>query len=228
MQQVTPTEEYHPGVFTTHNLSYKVPSTPGATPDGTPKPTNVTIVHSTKQLRLINQIATILSALTSKFSNHRINNSKQHLIPFVTEVFRRSKCTKKVILLSMYYFHKLHTFKLKSITNLPEFSRCAKRIYLSCLVIAHKFLNDQTFSMKTWQCISGLSSKDITTMERWCLGKLEYELLLDDDKLNMWVRNVLQKDSVNCVLVTMSKKRSRDVDADLEWYPRSKRTNCIY
>ncbi|SCV05026.1 LANO_0G16864g1_1 [Lachancea nothofagi CBS 11611] len=193
-------------------------STPQTTPvveKRNPRPTSpaqevVPTSTPTKQVTLVNHIATMLSALTFKFSNQRVNNNKLHLAAFLTEVFKRSKCSKKIILLSIYYFHKLYTCKLDSITSLPEFSRCSKRIYLCCIILAHKFLNDQTFSMSSWQRISGLSCRDISTMERWCLAKLNYELLISDEKLTAWSRKYLYNEVV--VEIINSKKRIRETE----------------
>ncbi|SCU79669.1 LADA_0B02388g1_1 [Lachancea dasiensis] len=170
-----------------------------------------------KQTVLVSQVATLLSALTSKYSNHRVNNSKPHLVTYLTAVFKRSKCSKKIILLSIYYFHKLYTYKLDSITNLPEFSRCSKRVYLCCLILAHKFLTDQTFSMASWQRISGLSPKDISVMERWSLKKLEYELFISDTHLNAWCKSTLYSAVVE--ESNICKKRYRDLEFDLEMEP---------
>ncbi|CAR30634.1 Pcl5p [Lachancea thermotolerans CBS 6340] len=210
MQQVTPKGDFACAQFAAP------PSPPPHTPDALadrPSPALAPARTWVRQSALINQIATLLSALTSKFSNHRVNNSKQHLVLFLTEVLKRSKCSKKVVLLSIYYFHKLYTYKLDSITNLPEFSRCSKRVYLCCLILAHKFLNDQTFSMSSWQRISGLSSKDISTMERWCLTKLDYELFLDDDRLSAWSRKILVQEGGADTLPVICKKRASEEDS---------------
>ncbi|SCU91460.1 LAME_0E12596g1_1 [Lachancea meyersii CBS 8951] len=196
-------------------------STPQATPVGKQNPRPLSPPRSetasgtscfSKQGVLVNQVATVLSALTSKFSNHRVNNTKPHLVAYLTKVIKRTKCSKKIVLLSIFYFHKLYTRKLDSITNLPEFSRCSKRVYLCCLILAHKFLNDQSFSMASWQKISGLSCKDISTMERWCLNKLDYELFTTDLDLTAWCdkhihNEVVEKDSC-------SRKRVRDLESD--------------
>ncbi|CEP62277.1 Pcl5p LALA0_S05e01860g [Lachancea lanzarotensis] len=165
-------------------------------------------ISVSKQGLLVNQAATLLSGLTSKFSNNRVNNTKQHLVAYLTEIIKRAKCSKKIVLLSTFYFHKLYAYKLDSITNLPEFSRCSKRVYLCCLVLAHKFLNDQTFSMASWQRISGLPCKDLSTMERWCLTILDYELFTTDAELTMWCDKHIYNRLVDAEKVT--NKRVRD------------------
>lgn len=232
MQQITPTEEYYQlNKFVSHSFTFQAPATPQSTPLQNRDSQHRFI---SKQSSLVDQVSTLLSALTSKFSNQKINNSKLSLTPFLNEIFKRSKCSKNIILLSAYYFHKLYTFKMQSVTNLPEFSRCSKRIYLVCLILSHKFLKDQTFSMKSWQRISGLPTKDIATMERWCLGKLDYELFLEESALQEWAKDVLSKDTVSSdssvsaiSCDTASKKRARQEEDEYELYRPKRLGQCI-
>ena len=132
-------------------------------------------------------IATLLSALTSNYSNQKINNSKHLILSFVNEITKRSKSSQHVVISATYIFHQFYTKGLKTISmaRLPEFSRCSKRIFLCCLILAHKFNNDSTFSMKTWGIISGLKPKDLSTMERWTLSILNYNIWINPSTLNL-------------------------------------------
>ena len=132
---------------------------------------------------LLNKINKLMMICTRDFQKNKINNSN---IKFLTEVLKRSKSNKLITILSCHYFKNIYQNLngLNVIANeLPEFAKCPKRIFLSCLILSHKFINDNTFSMKTWSSISGLNSKDLSTMERWCLNKLDYNLFWDLNKL---------------------------------------------
>ncbi|AET38723.1 Pcl5p Ecym_3226 [Eremothecium cymbalariae DBVPG len=145
---------------------------------------------------LILQISKLLAALTFNFSTEKINNSKRFIATFLIEIFRRSKCSRNIMLLATYYFHKLYqsVLNIEPQSSIPEFARSSKRMFLCCLIIAHKFNQDITFSMKTWSHITGLPSKDISIMERWALGKLEYRLYTYTEELCTWTENVLLTD----------------------------------
>lgn len=140
-------------------------------------------------------VATLLSALTSNYSNQRINNSKHLILQFLTEIVRRSKSSHHVVIHATYLFHQLYTNGLKrvSMTGMPEFARCSKRVFLSCLILAHKFNNDSTFSMKTWGLISGLKVRDLATMERWALSIFDYKLYVSASVLAKWYTEVLSE-----------------------------------
>lgn len=131
---------------------------------------------------LINEIAIMLSIKSEKYSTNTINNSLFAIKPFLTEISKRSKCSKETILLATVYTQKLYKLNLVK-EDIPQFALCGKRIFLSCLIIAHKFLNDNTFSMETWCLISGLKGEYITAMERWCLYKLDYQLNIKEQEL---------------------------------------------
>lgn len=154
-------------------------------------------------------IATLLSALTSNFSNQRINNSKHLILVFLNEITRRSKSSQDVVISATYLFDRIYNVNLKNISmsKMPEFSRCSKRIFLCCLIIAHKFQNDSTFSMKTWSLISGLKAKDLASMERWTLSILNYNVWVESSILKTWSRSVLF-DRCDLSAVTLQKSSS--------------------
>lgn len=132
---------------------------------------------------LLNKINKLMMICTRDFQKNKITNAN---IKFLTEVLKRSKSNKLITILSCQYFKKIYQNLNESNINtneLPQFAKCSKRIFLSCLILSHKFINDNTFSMKTWSSISGLNSKDLSTMERWCLSKLDYNLAWDLNKL---------------------------------------------
>ncbi|AAS50334.1 AAL032Wp [Eremothecium gossypii ATCC 10895] len=143
--------------------------------------------------RLMQVIATLLAALTFNYSNQRINNSKHSLLQFLAEIVRRSKSSRGVTVLATYYFHRLYQYRLKSLplAQVPEFARSSKRMFLCSLILAHKFTQDSTFSMKAWSTITGLPPKDISTMERWALNQLQYRLYVSAEDLDRWTEDVL-------------------------------------
>ncbi|CDO92595.1 unnamed protein product [Kluyveromyces dobzhanskii CBS 2104] len=170
-------------------------------------------------------VATLLSALTSNFSNQRINNSKQLILHFINEVVKRSKTSQHVIIQATYLFDQIYSKKLKpvSITNMPEFARCSKRVFLSCLILAHKFNNDSTFSMKTWCLISGLKARDLASMERWTLSTLDYRLRIENSVLNKWYATFLLESFIANPLLSSSSscmKRARsEFEEDSSYTP---------
>lgn len=134
---------------------------------------------------LIGQIALFLSRLTDCYSTSKIKNESERVKCFLKEVMQRSKSNKKSALLATIYFERIYDAQ-HDVKHLPEFAHCSKRIFLCCLMLANKFLNDNAFGLNTWHLISGLKKKDLSFMERWCLSKLSYRLVTkEEDMINL-------------------------------------------
>ncbi|CCE92523.1 Pcl5p TDEL_0E02800 [Torulaspora delbrueckii] len=137
---------------------------------------------SSSSEQLIVRITRVLCQRTEKISTDKIRNDVKNVNEFLKEVLRRSKSNRKTALVALAYFNKIYDGQLWN-GKLPDFARCSKRIFLSCLILAHKYLNDNSFTMKTWNMISGLSQNDLCLMERWGLEKLDYRLLVAEEDL---------------------------------------------
>lgn len=166
---------------------------------------------SSEQLTV--RITAVLCQRTVKISTDKIRNDVKSVNSFLKEVLRRSKSNTKTALLAFAYFNEVHNGQSFN-DKLPDFARCAKRIFLVCLILAHKYLNDNSFTMKTWNLICGLSQNDLCLMERWTLGKLDYKLQVaeaDLEKLQgrLTVKNKSQDNKQ--VEVEMSQRKLRKI-----------------
>ncbi|CCC70768.1 hypothetical protein NCAS_0F02840 [Naumovozyma castellii] len=171
-----------------HNISGKIssPSSPS----------------SSNKLFIIN-IASFLSTTSKDYSTPTIPNDFKSTLPFLNEIIKRSKSNKKIVLLATFYFHRLHSniknTSADSAGKIPDFAHSIKRTFLNCLILAHKFSNDITFSMKTWSLITGLQPKNISTMERWCLKKLNFQLFVSNEQLLSWETETFLKNNSSSI-----------------------------
>ena len=200
------TPPYEP-VATTSSAARTTPSRQENTPLVSPQ--KVSSASS-----LIDKITKLMAASTARFSANTIaakstiTNTLTKNRAFVTEVLKRSKSNRLIALLAARYFKAIYA-ALQDIptSDLPEFAKCSKRIMLTCLILAHKYINDNTFSMKTWSSISGLNARDISTMERWCLHKMNYNLYVDVD-------DILASETETFIVQTVSRGCKRRMDED--------------
>ncbi|CCH58109.1 hypothetical protein TBLA_0A03090 [Henningerozyma blattae CBS 6284] len=148
----------------------------------------------------IDNIAQYLSSVSLPFQTVKIKNDKATISAFLTQIIKRSKLSKSLVLYSTLYASKIFS---KHQCNSPEFANCSKRILLLSIIIAHKFNNDNTFSIKTWSQISGLKSTELINMERWCLQTLDYNLNIDPialKKFNIFIRSLNERTVINSAL----------------------------
>lgn len=136
-----------------------------------------------EHVNLCDIVAFISDKMSSVKQGKRINNSVASVTEFLKQVMKRAQINKETLLLAAMYFKNLvHSYK----EDLPDFACCGKRVLLVCLILAHKFSNDMTFSMRTWTQVSGLPIKSISIMERWCLKQLNYGLYISKDAMQSW------------------------------------------
>lgn len=69
--------------------------------------------------------------------------------------------------------------------------QCGRRMFMSALMLAAKYLQDRNFSVKAWSKISGLSCSEINKNEKAYLQSIEYRLHLKKEHFENWSQIVL-------------------------------------
>lgn len=67
---------------------------------------------------------------------------------------------------------------------------CGRRMFLAAIVVASKFLQDQTYSNRTWSKISGLAPREIEQLERIFLRTIQYDLVVDAAQWSRWTQEL--------------------------------------
>ncbi|WFD26826.1 PHO85 cyclin-5 [Malassezia nana] len=63
-------------------------------------------------------------------------------------------------------------------------------MFLAAIVVASKFLQDRTYSNRTWAKISGLSPREIEQLERIFLRTIQYNLYVNEAQWTAWTREL--------------------------------------
>jgi len=63
---------------------------------------------------------------------------------------------------------------------------CGRRMFLAAIVVASKFLQDRTYSNRTWSKISGLGTQEIDQLERVFLKMIRYDLVVNHAQWMKW------------------------------------------
>jgi len=67
---------------------------------------------------------------------------------------------------------------------------CGRRMFLAAIVVASKFLQDRTYSNRTWAKITGLPPREIEQLERVFLHTIQYNLYVDEAQWAAWTRDL--------------------------------------
>lgn len=95
---------------------------------------------------------------------------------FLASVIHRTHAPLNAIALAVLYIHRLSRLTLSS--NSPH------RIMITALMIACKFLYDDTYSNATWVevCKHRFTRRELSKMEWEFLGFINYNLIVQDDE----------------------------------------------
>ncbi|CAG8449563.1 24017_t:CDS:2 [Dentiscutata erythropus] len=105
---------------------------------------------------------------------------------FCRDVISATQVSRSVIHLSLLYIHrmKINNPAIKG-QNGSEY-----RTFTVALMLANKFLDDNTYTNKTWSEVTNIPVSEINTMEMEFLGSLNYQLYVSEKQYFDWVQNL--------------------------------------
>lgn len=117
---------------------------------------------------------------------------------FIQETLRRSKTSYSTLQVALYYLILLkaklphaHWANDSAERSPCRAMQCGRRMFLSALMLASKYLQDRNYSARAWSKISGLRSSEINDNEREYLRKIDYNLHVPKEHFDNWSKVVL-------------------------------------
>ena len=119
---------------------------------------------------------------------------------FVQEVLRRSKTSYSTLQVALYYLILIkqcipsQDFTVQQLVDSPtcRAMQCGRRMFLTALILASKYLQDRTYSARAWSKISGLRTSEINANEMAFLAAIEWKLHVPESLFNRWTDIVLK------------------------------------
>ena len=121
---------------------------------------------------------------------------------FIKETLRRSKTSFSTLQVALYYLVLLRSraspgsFGARCGGQNSERAQCramqcGRRMFLSALMLASKYLQDRNYSARAWSKISGLRSNEINENEREYLAQVNYDLHMPKYIFENWSKIVM-------------------------------------
>lgn len=123
---------------------------------------------------------------------------------FIQETLKRSRASYSTLQVALFY---LVLLKARLPTGVAEQNsrnssresgdrecramQCGRRMFLSALMLASKYLQDRNYSARAWSKISGLRSNEINENERDYLHLIDYSLHIPKDSFDNWSKIVI-------------------------------------
>ncbi|ORX92588.1 hypothetical protein K493DRAFT_193245, partial [Basidiobolus meristosporus CBS 931.73] len=102
---------------------------------------------------------------------------------FCQNVIARSQVDPPTILLALKYIQRLKKY-CPRITG-EQGSEC--RLFVVSLILAHKMLEDCTYTNQTWSQITRIPLADINHMEREFLLSIQFDLHVPEEEYAQWL-----------------------------------------
>ncbi|KAG2135700.1 cyclin-domain-containing protein [Suillus cothurnatus] len=104
-------------------------------------------------------------------------------VSFMQKLLETTQVSQSVIVLSLHYIWRLKE-RNRYTAGLPgsEF-----RIAVAALMMANKFLDDNTYTNKTWSEVSGIELAEITRMEKEFLTGIDFNLYISKKTYESWM-----------------------------------------
>ncbi|KAI9737909.1 MAG: hypothetical protein M1834_009279 [Cirrosporium novae-zelandiae] len=118
---------------------------------------------------------------------------------FIQETLRRSKTSYSTLQVALYYLILIkpyvprHNFTMEQPYEGHTYRamQCGRRMFLSALILASKYLQDRNFSARAWSKISGLPVTEISTNELTFLKAVDWKLHMPEQIFQKWTDIVL-------------------------------------
>ncbi|EGE79731.1 G1/S-specific cyclin Pcl5 [Blastomyces dermatitidis ATCC 18188] len=119
---------------------------------------------------------------------------------FIQETLRRSRTSYSTLQVALYYLIMIkphvpkHDFTMEQPRNHPctRAMQCGRRMFLSALILASKYLQDRNYSARAWSKISGLNTLEINQNELAFLEAVGWKLHISEAVFQRWTDIVLK------------------------------------
>ncbi|KAI9460128.1 cyclin-domain-containing protein [Lactarius psammicola] len=104
-------------------------------------------------------------------------------VHFMQKLLQTTQLSQSVIVLSLHYVYRLKERNCGTVAHPgSEF-----RVAVAALMMANKFVDDNTYTNKTWSEVSGIDLSEINKMEREFLAGIDFNLYVDKETYVRWV-----------------------------------------
>lgn len=113
---------------------------------------------------------------------------------FIQETLRRSRTSYSTLQVALYYLVVIKPHIRREHPDQPASRalQCGRRMFLSALILASKYLQDRNYSARAWSKISGLNTLEINHNELLFLDVIDWKLHVSETTYQRWTEIVLK------------------------------------
>ncbi|KAH8552366.1 cyclin-domain-containing protein [Umbelopsis sp. PMI_123] len=139
---------------------------------------------------LVSTTAFILSSIWPY--PHNSSKPIASLPKFLHHLLSHSRTTHSTLQLALLYLFRIKPAVISADKTHydAEYISCGRRIFLACLMTAHKYLMDRTYKNVAWAKVSGLPVSEVNRAERVVLELLDWRLGVAPDAWSQWCKMI--------------------------------------
>ncbi|KAI5286147.1 hypothetical protein KEM54_000028 [Ascosphaera aggregata] len=162
-----------------------------------------------------------VAAYASLGEPSQASREKLSLHTFIQEVLRRSKSSYSTLQVALYYLILIKSH-VPNRAQIAEAQRthdeyilskrvmmCGRRMFLTALILASKYLQDHNYSARAWAKISGLDVHELNANELTFLKAVNWKLHIPETLFQKWNEVVVR--------LTSEKSASTATQEDITW-----------
>ena len=118
---------------------------------------------------------------------------------FIQEVLKRSKTSYYTLQVALYYLilvkpyiPKVDRARENELSHSQRAMQCGRRMFLSALILASKYLQDRNYSARAWSKISGLKISEINSNEMTFVIAVNWKLHIPEAQFQRWANIVFR------------------------------------
>ncbi|KAI7901821.1 cyclin-domain-containing protein [Cokeromyces recurvatus] len=101
---------------------------------------------------------------------------------YCQNIFKTTQISNSCILVALFYIYRLrYTYP-----SIQASMGSEVRLFTTALILSNKYLDDNTFTNKTWSEVSGISLKELNIMEIEFLTALQYKICVHHNQFASW------------------------------------------
>lgn len=104
-------------------------------------------------------------------------------VHFIQKLLETTQVSQSVIVLALHYIYRL---KARNSVTIPH-PGSEFRVAVAGLMMANKFVDDNTYTNKTWSEVSGIELTEVNKMEREFLLGIDFGLYVDKQIFDSWL-----------------------------------------
>ncbi|KAK9481003.1 cyclin-domain-containing protein, partial [Lipomyces japonicus] len=130
------------------------------------------------------QYSTLAADITCLFWFSSWSAASADFRSFVSGLLARTQVSRPVITLALLYLHRLRMCAPHVVAGAAHGSEF--RVFTVAVMLASKFLDDNTFTNRTWADVSRMPVREITVMEVEFLRHVDYDLVVNATQWADW------------------------------------------